>query len=107
MMKWLSDHSYDQVGHGWGKCLGIDVGIDCHFMYQPYCYAYYPMVCFQSGSPSDTPRKNIVALLITKPWLKNSEELAPLLGGAFQALFLTFIGLIVVIVVFGFATFQS
>jgi hypothetical protein len=94
MMRWLADHSYDDVGRGWGDSLGMDVGIDFHFMYQPYCYAYYPMICFQSGSPSDTPRKNAITALISKPWLKNSERLSPLLGRAFENAFVALVGIL-------------
>lgn len=107
MMRWLVDHSYDKMKTGLASRLGIEAGIDFHFMYQPQCYAYYPMLCFQSGSPSDTERKNLITTFISKKWLKNSEQLSPIFGVAFQSALFAMVGIITALLVFAFVKILS
>lgn len=72
MMQWWVNHPFD----GFGEKRIFDNTIDIHTFWQPHCYAYYPMICFQSNSKSDSLRKQdgIVTLALTKKWMKNSEN---------------------------------
>jgi hypothetical protein len=74
-LEWLRDHPYDDQKVT-KRFPGA--GIDWYFSMQPRMYAFYPMIAFQSGSPSSIPKPQIIGRIMDKAlsdpkYMKNAE----------------------------------
>ncbi len=76
-MRWMLETPFD-VANRCTRPTGTphahaDTGIDLLTKRMPHMYAVWPMLCFQSGSPSDNP-KRAGLLLALERWLMATPE---------------------------------
>lgn len=95
MMQWLATKPYDTVAKN-----VMFSAIDTYIMTRPHCYAFHPMICFQSSSKSDTPRSptNLVTVGLQEKWMKRSPSIAKTFSTVAQIVAVTIVVALIVIV---------
>jgi len=96
LMDWFIAHPFDSTALS--KSGGL--GHDCYFALKPRMYAFYPMLAYQSGSPSSNPKPKISSriqdLALSDPKYMKASQYAGI--ATYFVILLAVVALIVAIV---------